>query len=134
MFHVGERLFFGSLQERNPVFLQNRFYVGKVRRLTKISPVFWKIWIFSDFFGFFQKITFCRLSALLPKMQWNHLNKNRNIFSVTWKKIISRKSFLDKNKNVQSEISTNFCFTPFFKLLYVGIPNPLIPSLVVCSS
>jgi hypothetical protein len=65
IFHVGERYFFGSLQERNPIFLQYRFYVGDLRRLREISPLFWKNWNFSAFFGFFQKSAFCYLSTLL---------------------------------------------------------------------
>jgi hypothetical protein len=53
IFYVGERHFLGSLQERNPIFYQYRFYVGDLRRLREISPLFCKNGIFSAFFGFF---------------------------------------------------------------------------------
>ena len=48
-------------------------------------------------------------------MLWNLLSKIQIIFSVTSEKIISIKSFLDKNKNVQTQIFLNFCKNPFFQ-------------------
>ena len=87
IFHVGERHFFGSLYKRVSVFCQNRFYVGDLRRLREISPLFWGNLIFWDFFGFFQKSAFCCCSTLLPEMLRNNFNEKRNIFSVREKKI-----------------------------------------------
>ncbi len=62
-------------------------------------------------------------------MLWYNSIKKPEYFSVTWKKIISRKSFLDKNKNVQKKkLTPNVFWTfikPFSMALYVGIRNAL---------
>ena len=52
--YVEETCFFSPLQERDPFFSHNRFYVGVLRRLRDVSAVFYKNSKRSSFFGFFE--------------------------------------------------------------------------------